>query len=106
MDIQSHTKSHPNLVALRNLNQLQSEIGGSKSLLETKTGKPVISIAYPGCVADQKTFSSVSSNGYSLGFSCGKSIDHRYTNRLSLSRLHAPKAVEDLQKILSGIYPY
>lgn len=106
MDIQSHTRSHPNLVALRNLNKLQSEIGDSKSLLESKTKKPVISIAYPGCVADQKTFNSVNGNGYSLGFSCGKSIDHKYSNRLFLSRLHGPKTIEELQKILSGIYPY
>ena len=106
MDIQSHSQTHPNLVKITDLNQLQKEIGGSKSELQTRTNQSVISIAYPGCVANTEVFNSVSSNGYSLGFSCGKSIDHRYSNRFSLSRLHSPHNIDDLVKILSGIYPF
>lgn len=106
MDIESHTQTHPDLVKLTNLNQMQNEIGGSKSELEARTGKSVVSIAYPGCVAGSSAFSMVASNGYRLGFSCGKSIDHRYSTNLSLSRVHAPRNIDDLDKILSGIYPF
>jgi peptidoglycan/xylan/chitin deacetylase (PgdA/CDA1 family) len=106
MDIQSHTQTHTDLVKLNNLNQLQSEIGGSKIELEARTGKEVVALAYPGCVADAKTYNSMLNNAYLLGFSCGKSIDHRYTSRLSIARLHNPTNIEDLVKILSGRYPF
>ena len=106
MDIQSHTETHPDLVKLNDLNRLYNEVGGSKSIIEGITGKPVIAIAYPGCVADTKTFNAVASYGYKLGFSCGKSIDHRYQYRLSLSRIHNTQDIDGLKKILSGIYPF
>ncbi len=106
MDIQSHSKSHPNFVNLNDISKLQNEIAGSKVVIEGITDKPVISIAYPGCVADYRAFNIAAQSGYQLGFSCGKSIDHRYSNRLSLSRIHNPRNIEDLKKILSGIYPF
>lgn len=106
MDIQSHTQTHPDLTKLIDLDRLQNEIGGSKVNIEARTGKKVISIAYPGCVANTKAFQSVVINGYLLGFSCGKSIDHRYSSRVSLSRVHNPCNLEDMKKILSGIYPF
>jgi peptidoglycan/xylan/chitin deacetylase (PgdA/CDA1 family) len=106
MDIQSHTQTHPDLTKLTDIVRMQSEIGGSKTELEARTGKKVLAIAYPGCVAGSQAFSMTSANGYQLGFSCGKSIDHRYSTRLSLSRVHAPKDIEGLKQILSGIYPF
>ncbi len=106
MDIQSHTQTHPDLVKLKDMNKMYSEIAGSKTELEARTGKPVIAIAYPGCVADSRGFSTASSSGYELGFSCGKSIDHRYSKNFSLSRVHNANNIEGLKKILSGIYPF
>jgi len=106
MDIQSHTQSHPDLVKVYDAGRMQSEIGGSKIELEARTGRSVIALAYPGCVADGKAYGAMSSNGYLLGFSCGKSIDHRISSRYSLARVHNPYNVEDLKKILSGIYPF
>lgn len=106
MDIQSHTQTHPDLVKLYDSSRIQSEIGGSKIELETRTGKSVIALAYPGCVADRKAYSAMSNNGYLLGFSCGKSIDHRFSSKYSIARVHNPYNVDDLKKILSGIYPF
>lgn len=106
MDIQSHTQTHPDLVKLTDLNRIQSEIGGSKIELEARTGKEVIAIAYPGCVADGKAYNALSNNGYLLGFSCGKSIDHRLSSKYSIARVHNPYNVDDFKKILSGIYPF
>ncbi len=106
MDIQSHSQTHPDLSKISDSSRIQSEIGGSKTNLEARTGYSVISIAYPGCAANSYIFKSVANNGYQLGFSCGKSIDHRYSSRLSLSRVHNPNNLDDLKKILSGIYPF
>lgn len=106
MDIQSHTQTHPDLVKLYDSSRIQSEIGGSKIELEARTGKSVIALAYPGCVADRKAYSAMSNNGYLLGFSCGKSIDHRFSSKYSIARVHNPYNVDDLKKILSGIYPF
>ena len=106
MDIQSHTETHPHLPNITDQEELKSEIIGSKNNLENTTGKPVISIAYPGCVANTQSLNVTKSGGYLVGFSCGKSIDHKYSNRLYLSRLHAPDTLDQLVKILSGIYPY
>ncbi len=106
MDIQSHTQTHPDLVKLYDSSRIQSEIGGSKIELEARTGKSVIALAYPGCVADRKAYSSMSNNGYLLGFSCEKSIDHKFSSKYSIARLHNPYNVDDLKKVLSGIYPF
>lgn len=106
MDIQSHTQTHPDLVKLNDLSIMQSELGGSKVELQARTGKSVIAIAYPGCVADSKAYGVAVANGYQLGFSCGKSVDHRYSKKFSLSRLHNPTTLEELKKILSGVYPF
>ncbi|MDD3661729.1 MAG: hypothetical protein PHG63_01560 [Candidatus Dojkabacteria bacterium] len=63
-------------------------------------GVQVCSIAYPGCVADGETFSAVSAAGYSLGFSCGRSIDHYGNSRLSLSRIHVDNELECFKRML------
>jgi hypothetical protein len=54
-------------------------------------------------VADSQALGYVGSAGYKLGFSCGKSIDHRFSKRLTLSRLHAFNDMESFKKALSGI---
>lgn len=53
-----------------------------------------------------KDINSLTSSGYELGFSCGKTVDHRYSSRFSIARIHAPHSLEDLKNILSGIYPF
>jgi peptidoglycan/xylan/chitin deacetylase (PgdA/CDA1 family) len=106
MDIQSHTQTHPNLTKISSTETLSNEIGGSKAELENTTKKNVVSIAYPGCVAHGLALQVTQNSGYSVGFSCGKSIDHKYANRMYLARLHAPDTIEELVQILSGIYPF
>lgn len=103
MDIQSHTVTHPDLTKIVDQDILNNEILGSRIGLESVTKKNVIAIAYPGCVANTPTYNTVSSSGYSLGFSCGRSIDHFSYKRLSISRLHVPNSLEGFKNILSGI---
>lgn len=102
MDIESHSSNHPDLTKVDSSSMIQ-QIAGSKASLQYATGKTVYSIAYPGCVYNGTVISIVASSGYSLGFSCGKSIDHYYTNRLTLSRVHVFNNMDSFVKILSGI---
>ena len=103
MEIASHSATHPNLVNLKDLEQLTYEIYSSKSILAARTGKPVYGIAYPGCVADSKVFSRVAGAGYLIGGSCGRSIDHYLSKRLSLARVHAYGDMKSFKKLLSGV---
>lgn len=103
MEIASHSATHPDFVSLKDLDQLTYEIYSSKSILAARTGKPVYGIAYPGCVADSKVFSRVAGAGYLIGGSCGRSIDHYLSKRLSLSRVHAFGDMKSFKKLLSGV---
>lgn len=102
MDIESHSSNHPDLTKVDSSSLIQ-QIAGSKSSLQHATGKTVYSIAYPGCGYNGTVTSIVASSGYSLGFSCGRSIDHYYTNRFTLSRVHIFNNMDSFVKILSGI---
>lgn len=88
MIIDSHTTMHENLKNVKSTKQLKYELVRAKKDLEKITGKEILSIAYPGCVADNRSFKIVKENGYQLGFSCGKTIYHKYSNRFYLSRVH------------------
>jgi len=103
MTIDSHSSTHPNLLEVTNQKKLLSEIAGSKSSIQARTGKTVYSIAYPGCVANQQTFKLVASSGYLLGFSCGRKIDHYPSNKYSISRIHVFNDMESFVNLLSGI---
>ncbi len=102
MSIDSHSATHPNLQKTDELTKLYSEIAGSKAALQARTGKRVYAIAYPGCVADTETYSVVANSGYSLGFSCGRKIDHYPSNSLSISRVHVFTEMERFLKALAG----
>lgn len=47
MTIGDHTRSHPYLIHIKNVQQLWSEIDGSKKILEKNLGIPVTAFAYP-----------------------------------------------------------
>lgn len=104
MEIASHSATHPNFINLKDLDQLTYEIYASKSMLAARAGKPVYGIAYPGCAADSRVFSRVAGAGYLIGGSCGRSIDHYLSKRLSLSRVHAFGDMKSFVKLLSGTY--
>jgi peptidoglycan/xylan/chitin deacetylase (PgdA/CDA1 family) len=103
MIIDSHSATHINLERERNPSNLEREIISSRNSLRNRTGQPVHSIAYPGCVAGRDAFNYVSKAGYLIGTSCGKSIDHKYSQRLYLSRLHVSNSLQSIKEILSGI---
>ncbi len=102
MIIDSHSASHIDLAKENNQERLYSEIVGSRYTLKSATGQDVFSIAYPGCVADSDAYSYVAQAGYLIGGSCGRSIDHYYSKRFSLSRTHVFNSLDSLKNILSG----
>jgi peptidoglycan/xylan/chitin deacetylase (PgdA/CDA1 family) len=103
MEIGSHTATHIDLTKEKNDTAVRDEIFNSKGALQYAAGKTVYSIAYPGCVADSRSFSYTSGAGYLIGMSCGKSIDHIFRSRLSLSRVHVFNDMTSFIKLLSGI---
>jgi peptidoglycan/xylan/chitin deacetylase (PgdA/CDA1 family) len=102
MIIESHSSTHIDLAKETNASRLYSEIVGSRYALQGATGQDVITISYPGCVADKETYTYVSQAGYLLGGSCGRGIDHYYSKRLSLQRVHVFDSLDNLMGILSG----
>lgn len=104
MDIGSHSAHHPNLVKVSDPSQLSAEIVSSKYALQSATGKAVNAFAYPGCEWNSQILSYVSSAGYLLGFSCGKTIDNYSGYRLVLSRVHAFGDMDSFKNSLSGVY--
>jgi peptidoglycan/xylan/chitin deacetylase (PgdA/CDA1 family) len=103
MVIGSHGATHVDLAKTDDVSVLGTEISGSKSALQSMTGIPVTSIAYPGCVADSEAIGVVGGSGYLTGFSCGRSVDHYFGSRLMLSRVHVFNDMDSFTKMLSGI---
>lgn len=100
MVIDSHTVLHEDLRALNSKKQIKYEVNTSKNQLEYVTGKKIVSIAYPGCVADGDVFNQVASSGYLLGFSCGSTIYHYYSHRFYLSRIHVFNTLTSFRRAL------
>lgn len=101
MVINSHTSTHRDLKRLKGEKNFKYELRSSKKKLEGITGKTAVSIAYPGCAADSKTFNLLKGYGYQIGFSCGRSIYHRYKNRYYLSRVHVYSNMESFKRALT-----
>ncbi len=104
MDIESHSKYHEDLAKLDDDGILYDEVTNSRYDLQARVNKTVIAIIYPGCTADGQAIAHVKSAGYSLGFSCGKTIDNRFSQRYTLNRMHVYSNFENFKQRLSGIW--
>jgi peptidoglycan/xylan/chitin deacetylase (PgdA/CDA1 family) len=102
MSIESHTIGHVNLSTNTDSGLLWYQTVGDKQRLEAITGSEVTSIAYPFCVANGTTMSIISSNGFDLGFTCGKGIDHTYRRRYFLERVFIFNDLENFKKRITG----
>ena len=101
MIVDSHTSTHRDLKKLQGTKNFKFQLVDSKEKLEKTTGQEIVSIAYPGCVADKRSFDIIKKNGYLLGFSCGRTIMHRYSRRFYLSRVHVYSDMERFKKALT-----
>lgn len=87
IDIQSHTITHPKLDSLTYDEQL-IELKESKKTLESITGKPVTSIAYPFGNFNDDTIKAAKIAGYSLGFTTNRGLADRNDNALKIDRIY------------------
>jgi len=69
-EIGSHTLTHPDLTKITDA-QVITEESGSKSLIESHTGKKCVSIAYPYCTVPKE---SITSESYPFARSCNESL--------------------------------
>ena len=69
-EIGSHTLTHPNLPTLTD-EQVTTEVANSKSLIESRTGKPCVSLAYPYCAVPKR---SIIAQHYPFARSCNGSL--------------------------------
>ena len=89
MDVQSHTRSHRVLQTLTP-SDLESELVGSKKMLEKQLGEPICAIAYPvgySITSDRAIMAAVRSAGYDIGFSNGTGLGKHTADPLDLQRL-------------------
>lgn len=101
MIIDSHTSTHRDLKRLKGDKNFRYELKTSKKTLEGTTGQTIASIAYPGCVADSRTLNVLKDYGYRIGFSCGRSIYHKYKNRYYLSRVHVYSNMDSFKRAIT-----
>ena len=87
IDIQSHTITHPKLDSLTYDEQL-IELKESKKTLESITGKPVTSIAYPFGNFNEDTIKAAKVAGYSLGFTTNRGLADRNDDALKIDRIY------------------
>ncbi len=102
MIIDSHSAHHQDLTNMYDPNTLTTEVISSKYSLQATTGKTVYSFAYPGCGWNHTVVSYVVNAGYTLGMSCGGTIDNYPAYRYELSRVHAFGDMTSFKNLLSG----
>jgi peptidoglycan/xylan/chitin deacetylase (PgdA/CDA1 family) len=64
MEIGCHSWSHPNLTQIRYISRLNRELVDSKTILESKIGRPVTAFAYPYGQYNDTVISLLKSAGY------------------------------------------
>jgi peptidoglycan/xylan/chitin deacetylase (PgdA/CDA1 family) len=82
----AHTISHPNLLALDEGVAFE-EISLSKSALEERIGREVLSFSYPAGLFGERERGLVERAGFSLAVSCEPGVNRAETDRLSLRRI-------------------
>lgn len=85
MDIESHTISHPSLPTL-DPEALQRELADSRSVLETKLGRPVMALAYPFGDFTDREVEAAKRAGYRIAFSTEVGLAQRLDEPLEVHR--------------------
>jgi peptidoglycan/xylan/chitin deacetylase (PgdA/CDA1 family) len=106
MTIDPHGKTHMLLSKITDQAILNDEIVNSKANLDGVTGQTATSFCYPGCEFNSTVIHTIAGDGYNLAFSCGTTIDHKLSQRYSLSRMHVYNDMENFKQILSGFHVY
>ncbi len=102
MTIAGHTKSHPYLYAMDDLNKIRDEIIGSKGIIQDRLGKPVTLFAYPFGHYNDNIIKILKENGFRAARSTYKGIYHSPQDLFTMKGIEATddfdKFVKDLGK--------
>lgn len=93
MAVESHTRSHPDLAKITNQESLNSEIKGSRDILEHQIGGTVDVIAYPYGLYNQRVISAVRTAGYHLARSVNRGLHNSTEDLFKLNVVIAPDSL-------------
>ena len=101
MDIQAHTLTHPHLRALPP-DEAMKEISDSKSILETRLGKPIVAFAYPFGEYDAAVIDMLKRAGYQSAVTLAAGYNQRADELFTLHRIRVSyqDTLEDFAKRL------
>ena len=85
-DVQSHTRTHPDLSRLDD-DALMQELRGSRLELEQTLGKPITAIAYPWGFSDERVRRVAADAGYYAGVILRRRVNFSTTPALELRRI-------------------
>lgn len=92
----SHTVTHPNVAYIKDADDLRSELGESKRMIEEQLGEAVEHFSYPHPALtpqwNEKTVAATREAGYASAVTTTKGPVRRGSNPLALRRINAPRA--------------
>jgi peptidoglycan/xylan/chitin deacetylase (PgdA/CDA1 family) len=92
----SHTVTHPNVAYIKEADDLRSELGESKSMIEEQLREAVEHFSYPHPALtpqwNEKTLAATREAGYVSAVTMTKGPVRRGSNPLALRRINAPRA--------------
>ena len=94
MKIGSHTRSHPRLTKIRDLEKLWDQIYNSKAILESQLEASVEEFAYPYGSYNAKAAAAVKQAGYRVGRGCCSGIAHTSSDVFTLKAIMVPNDME------------
>ncbi len=109
VDFGCHTRTHPILSSISDLNQLEEEITGSKLRLEEELGKPSTHFCYPnGQLSDfnAQTLALLNRHGFRTAVTTEPGINVRGTEPFLIRRLAVDPALplDYFERLLSGAF--
>ena len=101
MDIQAHTLTHPHLRELTP-DEAMKEISESKTILETRLGKPIVAFAYPFGEYNASIIDMLKRAGYESAVTLAAGFNQRADELFTLhrTRVSYPDTLDDFAKRL------
>ena len=102
MKVGAHTKTHPFLAHIANANEINSEIMGSKKILEDRLRQPVTAFAYPFGYYDDRIVNAVKEAGFRVARSTYRGVYNSESDRYTLRAILVSDRFEDFVRMLQA----